>query len=185
PKPSSEFTPGNSRSIRLAAAAADFSQDGFLPEEVIDGKTEAENGWAVGGVAAVSHELVLALAEPLPLTDGGILRLSIEQNAPYAGHLLGSFRLQATSNPAAVARTKIPAAILALLEIPAALRTTEQSSELALWYRSNAAPEFADQRDELSRLQKEQTTMKPEGSVLVMRELQADKRRRTQLQYRG
>ncbi|MFM7866672.1 MAG: hypothetical protein ACKPHU_20880, partial [Planctomycetaceae bacterium] len=73
PKPSSEFTPGNSRSIRLAAAAADFSQDGFLPEEVIDGKTEAENGWAVGGVATVSHELVLALAEPLPLTDGGIL----------------------------------------------------------------------------------------------------------------
>ena len=185
PKPSSEFTPGHSRSIRLAAAAADFSQDGFLPEEVIDGKTEAENGWAVGGVATVSHELVLALAEPLPLTDGGILRLSIEQNAPYAGHLLGSFRLQATSNPAAVARTKIPAAILALLEIPAAQRTTKQSSELALWYRSNAAPEFADQRDELSRLQKEQTTMKPEGSVLVMRELQADKRRRTQLQYRG
>ena len=185
PKPSSEFTPGNSRTIRLAAAAADFSQDGFMPEEVLDGKTEAENGWAVGGVASVSHELVLAFAEPLPLTDGGILRLSIEQNAPYAGHLLGSFRLQATSNPVAVARTRIPAAILALLETPGTQRSSEQAAELALWYRSNAAPEFAVQRDELSRLQKEFAAMKPEGSVLVMRELQADKRRRTQLQFRG
>ena len=185
PRPSSEFTPGNSRVIRLSAAAADFSQDGFLPEEVLDGKTEAENGWAVGGVTNVSHELVLALAEPLPLSAGGILRLSIEQNAPYAGHLLGSFRVQATANPAAVLRSKVPANILALLEIPTEQRTAEQSAELSLWYRSNAAPEFAAERSELTQLQKELVVMKPEGSVLVMRELQADKRRRTQLQYRG
>ena len=79
PRPSVEVTPGNSRTIRLAAAAADFSQDGFLPEEVLDGKTEPENGWAVGGVTTVSHELVLALADALPLQDGGILRLTIEQ----------------------------------------------------------------------------------------------------------
>lgn len=185
PRPSVEVTPGNSRTIRLAAAAADFSQDGFLPEEVLDGKTEPENGWAVGGVTTVSHELVLALADALPLQDGGILRLTIEQNSPYAGHLLGKFQLHATANTAAVARTKVPASIITLLETPAPQRTAEQTAQLATWYRTNAAPELAAERSELTQLQKELVVMKPEGSVLVMRELPADKRRRTQLQYRG
>ncbi|MFM7056893.1 MAG: DUF1553 domain-containing protein, partial [Planctomycetota bacterium] len=185
PNPSAEFSPSNHRDIRFITAAADFSQAAFTPEEVLDGKAEPDNGWAVGGDAARSHALTLVPELPIPVSKGGTLRIVLEQNSPYAGHLLGHFQLSATPHPAAIERARVPATLLAALQQPADQRSAQDSAALADFFRRNAAPELAAARTELAALQKESDAMQPGASVLVMKELTPDRRRKTQLQYRG
>ncbi len=185
PNPSAEFSPSSHRDIRFIAAAADFSQAAFNPEEVLDGKTEPDNGWAVGGDASRPHFLTLVPDSPIPVSEGGTLRLVLEQNSPYAAHLLGRFQLSATPHPAAIDRARVPAALIAVLQQPADQRSAADSAALADFYRRNAAPELAATRTELAALQKEFDSMQPGASVLVMKELAPERRRKTQLQYRG
>ncbi|MEY3174669.1 MAG: hypothetical protein RLZZ436_2583 [Planctomycetota bacterium] len=185
PNPSAEFSPSNHREIRFIAAAADYSQPAFSPDEVLDGKTEPDNGWAVGGDAARSHALTLVPDTPISVRDGGTLRIILEQNAPYAAHLLARFQLSGTSNPAAIERARVPAALLAVIQQSADQRTAGDSAALADFYRRNIAPELADARTELANLQKEFDSMQPGASVLVMKELTPERRRRTFFQYRG
>ena len=185
PNPSAEFSPANYRDIRFIAAAADFQQPGFSPDEVLDGKTEPENGWAVGGKGNEPHSLTLVPDAPISVGDGGTLRITLEQNSPYASHLLGQFRLLATTNPAAIERARVPAGLLAVLQQPAAQRPAADSDALAEFYRREAAPELAAARTELAALQKEFDSTQPGASVLVMKELAPDKRRKTLFQFRG
>jgi hypothetical protein len=185
PNPSAEFSPSNYRDIRFIAAAADYSQPAFSPEEVLDGKTEPDNGWAVGGDAARSHALTLIPDTPIPVDMGGTLRIILEQNSPYASHLLGHFQLSATPHPAAIERARVPANLLAVLQQPADQRSPQDAAALADFYRRNAAPELAAARTELGTLQKEFDSMQPGASVLVLKELASERRRKTQLQFRG
>ena len=185
PNPSAEFSPANYRDIRFIAAAADFHQPGFSPDEVLDGKTEPDNGWAVGGRGNEPHALTLVPESPISVRDGGTLRITLEQNSPYAAHLLGQFRLLATPNPTAIDRARVPAQMLAVLLQPAAQRTPADATALADYYRREAAPELAADRTELAALQKEFDAMQPAASVLVMKELAQDKRRKTLFQFRG
>lgn len=185
PNPSAEFNPANYREIRFLTAAADFQQPGFTPEEVLDGKTEPENGWAVGGRGNEPHALTLVPESPISIRDGGMLRITLEQNSPYASHLLGHFRLLATANPAAIERARIPAGLLAVLQQPTSERPDADNAALADYFRREASQELAAARTELAALQKEFDSMQPGASVLVMKELPADKRRKTLFQFRG
>ncbi|MFM7037075.1 MAG: DUF1553 domain-containing protein [Planctomycetaceae bacterium] len=185
PNPSVEFNPGNQREIRFVAAAADYSQPAFNPEEVLDGRTEPDNGWAVGGDAGRSHNLTLIPDSPIPVREGGTLRLVLEQNSPYAAHLLGRFQLNGSAHPAAIERAQVPAGLLAVIQQPVEQRSSEDSAALADFFRRNAASELAAARSEIAALQKEFDSMQPGASVLVMKELTPDRRRKTLLQYRG
>jgi hypothetical protein len=185
PNPSAEFSPSNYRDVRFIAAVADFQQAGFSPDEVLDGKTEPENGWAVGGRGHEPHQLTLVPETPIPVRDGGSLRITLEQNSPYAAHLLGQFRLSGTHNAAAIERARVPNNLLVVLEQPAAQRTTADAAALADFHRREVAPELAAARSELAAIQKEFDTMQPGASVLVMKELTPDKRRKTLFQFRG
>jgi hypothetical protein len=116
---------------------------------------------------------------------GGTLRIILEQNSPYASHLLGHFQLSATPHPAAIERARVPANLLAVLQQPADQRSPQDAAALADFYRRNAAPELAAARTELGTLQKEFDSMQPAASVLVLKELASERRRKTQLQFRG
>ncbi len=185
PNPSDEYSPSNVRDIRFLTAIADFQQAGFDPEEILDGKTEPENGWAVGGGSGDSHALVLVPGDPIVANEAATLRLIIEQNSPYANHVLGSFRISTTNDEVAIERAHLPKTILAIIEKPVAERTPEETSKLSEHFRLNLAPELADARKELKSLTTELEGMKPEASVPVLRELAETSRRKTQLQFRG
>ncbi len=185
PNPSAEYSPSNIRDIRFRTAIASFQQDGFSAEEVLDGKSGAENGWAVGGRVTTSHSLILLPEEPLPATPGATLRIMIEQNAPYANHVLGRFRVGVTGHPAAIERAKVPADVLAIADMAVADRSAEQNKQLEDWYRRFSAPELDGVRSEAEKLKEELSKMKPDASVLVMKELQGDARRKTLFQFRG
>jgi hypothetical protein len=185
PNPSGEYAPSNVRDISFSAAYADYHQPGFAPDEVIDGKTEPENGWAVGGAIAGSHALVLVPSSPIVPSEQGTLRLIVEQNSPSVNHLLGKFRVSISGDDVAIERAGLPANVLALVEKPRDLRTEEEAGQLADYFRTNLAPELADARQEFQKLKAEQDGMKPEASVPVLREVSADARRTTRLQFRG
>lgn len=185
PNPSADYSPSSIRDLKLKAAVASFNQDGFSPDEVFDGKSGAENGWAVGGRVNTPQSLILIPAEPLPSTPGATLRIVIEQNAPYVNHVLGRFRISVTDHPAAIERAKVPGDILALADKLAAERTAEEAKQVSEWYRRFAAPELDSVRTEAEQLKDELSKLKPEASVLVMKELQGDARRKTLFQFRG
>ncbi len=185
PNPSADYTPSNVSEIKFLTAIADYQQSGFAPEEIFDGKTEGDNGWAVGGSITDSHALVLVPSSPIVTTEPAILRLIIEQNSPYPNHVLGNFRMSFSHDAMAIERARLPQSILAIVEQPAAARTSAEASQLADHFRHNLAPELADARQELKTLNTEQEGMKPDASLPVLRELASDSRRKTQLQFRG
>lgn len=185
PNPSAEYAASGISDVKFSAAVSDFQQDGFPASEVIDGKTETENGWAVGGRNGESHALTL-VPENLPdPARGGVLRLIIEQNSPYVNHLLGSFRIRVTDQGTAIERAGTASQILEIADMAEDQRTAEQQLKLAEYYRKQIAPELADVRNEIQALQKESQGMKPEAAVLVMKELKDGNRRKTLFQFRG
>jgi hypothetical protein len=185
PNPSDEYSPSNVRDLKFLTAIADYQQAGFDPEEILDGKTEPENGWAVGGGIADSHALVLVPSSPIVATGPATLRLIIEQNSPYENHVLGSFRISTSNDEVAIERSRLPPNILAIVQKPAADRIPDETSQLAEHFRLNLALELADARKELKTLSTELNGMKPDASVPVLRELAESSRRKTQLQFRG
>ena len=185
PNPSADYAPSNVRDIQFIAAIADYQQTNFAPEEVIDGKTEPENGWAVGGSTTESHSLVLVPGSPIVVTEAAILRLTVEQNSPYPNHVLGNFRVNSSDNDVAIERARLPESVLAVVEKPVADRTPEESLQLTDYFRLNLAPELADVRQELKTLKTELDGMKLEASLPIFREITGDGRRKTMLQYRG
>lgn len=185
PNPSDEYSPSNVRDIKFLTAIADYQQAGFNPEEILDGKTEPDNGWAVGGGLAVSHALVLVPSSPIVTTEPATLRLTIEQNSPYAHHILGNFRISTSSDEIAIERARLPQNILAIVEKSAAERASDETTQLADHFRLNLATELTDARNELKTLKAEFEGMKPEASVPVLRELAETSRRKTELQFRG
>lgn len=185
PNLSAEYSPSNIRDISFAAGLADFQQDGFAPNEVFDGKTEPENGWAVGGRIQESHRLTLVPSAPIEVKENTILRLIVEHNSPYANHLLGRFQVNTTDDASVIERAGLPQNIVAILDKAADQRSAEEQTQLAGWYRDNQAPELAADRKERDAKRQEYNTMKPDTSVPILRELASEKRRKTLFQFRG
>lgn len=183
PNPSADYSPSNIRNIRFRTAFADYSQPQFEPADVLSGKTGANDGWAIGGSLNVAHQLVFVPDKPVSISDAGTLRITIEQNSTHKNHLLGHFRLSTTTDDAAIRRSGVPAAMLAVLD-KAEKRTEEESASLAAYFRGNVAPELAVQRTDLTKAENTLADMKPATSVPVLREL-ATNRRKTHLQFRG
>lgn len=185
PSPSAEYSPSSIRTVTFADVAADWEQDGFPAAEILDGKTEADNGWAVGGQIDQSHQLILI---PQKLTDvpaDSTLRLVIEHQAPYDNHLLGQFRISGTDSASAIVRARVPAAMQQIIQTPDDQRTTDQQDQLADFYRRSAAPELKQEQQQLQAAQQELNGLKPGTSVPIMTELAADNSRKTFFQYRG
>ncbi len=185
PSPSAEYSPSSIRPLTFADVAADWEQDGFPASEVLDGKTEADNGWAVGGQVDQPHQLILVPQQVQDVPADSILRLVIEHQAPYENHVLGQFRISGTDSASAIARARVPAAMQQVIQTPHDQRTDDQQGQLADFYRRSAAAELKQERQQLQAAQQELNGIKPGTSVPVMEELAAENSRRTFFQYRG
>ncbi|MEO2012763.1 MAG: DUF1553 domain-containing protein [Fuerstiella sp.] len=184
PNPSADYSPSNVRDITFRTAFADFHQPNFEPTDVLTGKTGNNDGWAIGGATTVPHQLLLIPNRPVVVDVPSTLRVTIEQNSPHKNHLLGYFRLSATSDDIAIQRSRLPQTLLATLDLPAAERSEEADAGLAAYYREYVAVELKTRRVELAASQKQLAGMKPATSVPVLREM-VDNRRETHLQFRG
>lgn len=90
--------PDEKKKFELTTAAADFTQAGFNPKQVLDGNKTNQKGWAVSPSGGIVHWAVLGRAEPLQLTKPSVLTIVIHQNHNAADHRLGHFRISATQS---------------------------------------------------------------------------------------
>lgn len=184
PEASSELALSNVRSVSIAEAHADHSQEGFAASNVLDGKEPNKTGWAIAPHPGKEHSLTLALGKPIEPESGSVLEVRIEQLSQHANHTLGRFRILATSDSRAVERARIPAATRAILSIPKDQRTAEQSQTLTGYYLT-IAPELKPARDLLAKTKLQLEKLRPYTTVPIMKELAPEKRRVTRIQLRG
>lgn len=134
--------------VALAEAQADYAQPGYAPAGAID--TEGKSGWAVGGVpAGQPHALRFSTVEDLGSAQG--LRLQFILNQSFGGqHLLGRFRISATTDPRA--RQALPDAVRAALQTPEVYRKAPEKQAVLAYYGRQADVEtqtLVGQRDAL------------------------------------
>lgn len=184
PNPSSEFSVGGARGIKLAAAYADFSQSGFDAANVLDGPKPNDKGWSVGTQLGRPHSLTLVPASPVEVPAGSTLTLKIEQLSKQANHTLGHFRIAATSDAGVTQYARTPSPILAILKTGTDARTAANRAALTKYYLS-IAPALKPQRDRLAAVKKQLAGIKPYATAPIMRELAEGKRRKTHIQLRG
>jgi hypothetical protein len=190
------------REIVFSSAASTFIQPDFELEGVFGDtaaarkkkdKKEVQRGWAIGGATGKPHELLLAAAQPVALSAGSKLVVSIEMNSQFGGHNLGNFRLSTTDSPRAAeiidvlasAQASLATSISggdgwALERASAAART----QFLQAYFLREKSPELKPEREKLAALQKQFEAIKPD-TVPILRELPAGKGRKTQLHIRG
>jgi len=141
--------PAAATPVDLASATADFNQAGFDVADSITGKPNG--GWAVAPELGKTHVATYRLKSPILPTGNGQLVFTLDHNTTFARHIIGHFRLLVTAAEKPDDNTKVPAAVLATLKVPADQRTKSDADALAAFYRS-IAPELAKTRDELASL---------------------------------
>jgi Protein of unknown function (DUF1553)/Protein of unknown function (DUF1549) len=168
--------------VALKNASADFSQDGWPVAKVIADKTDPNTGWAVFPRIGQPHVAVFETAGDVGFADGTVLTFTFEHNSKFPQHVLGHFRLSATSeaDPPPAPSATLPSNIAAILDLPRERRSDAQKSELASHYRS-IAPELQGVRNRIRDLQ-EKIDRYPK-TTLVMQELPEP--RETHLHIRG
>ena len=185
PKADAAYALSATRGVKFAAAYADYSQASFGPESVINNPDTKTKGWAVGGQTEKQHQLTLIPAKPLKLADGETLSVTIEQVSQHEKHTLTAFRLSTTADAGITEFARTPAEQLATLRTATEKRSDGQKNSLTQFYLGNVAPALAKQRQQLAKLEKQLADLKPATSVPVMRDLPADKHRKTQIHLRG
>ena len=181
PAPSSEFSPSGLVSVALSQAAADHSQPDFPVEAAIKSDQLEKTGWAVGPKTAEPHQAIFVAAQPLAVGKTTLLTFTLDQKFSMPAHTLGSFRMSVTSDKNVLDRIKVPAEILAIVDLPASQRTPEQTARLAAHYRS-ISPLLKPLREEIAGLEKSKPPM---PTVAIMEELPPDKRRDNYVMLKG
>jgi hypothetical protein len=124
---------------------------------VMDGDARgADWGWAILDEAGRTNHAVMELKSDLRLAEGESLSVELRQNHSNPGHLLGRFRLLATTAPRPVQADGmgLPRNVRDLLAVAAVDRNDPQKAELAAYYRT-IAPELQPVRERLATLQKQ------------------------------
>ncbi len=120
--------PGPPRAIALRNPSADFDQTGWTVRHAIDG--DPKTAWGIFPQVGRDHEAVFELAEPLG--DGGEVQLTFTLEQLHGGgHLIGRFRLSATTAAPPVRAARLPDPVTAALAVPAVRRTAAQWDMLA------------------------------------------------------
>lgn len=90
--------PDAKKRITLTKGQADFSQSGFDPAQVYDGKTGDQRGWAVSPQGGIVHWATFQTAEPIDMEGAAQLTITIHQNHSAAEHRLARFRISVTTD---------------------------------------------------------------------------------------
>jgi mono/diheme cytochrome c family protein len=116
------FDPGAAQPVKLkfTRATADFDQQGWTSTMAIDGN--AATGWGIHPAVGVSHHAVFEMADAIAIKPGARLTLTLKQLSGKS-HLIGSFKLSVTDEPA------VRAAAMPTLAQEALMLTAEKRSE--------------------------------------------------------
>ena len=123
------FDPGAAQPVKLkfTRATADFDQQGWTSTMAIDGN--AATGWGIHPAVGLSHHAVFEMADAISIKPGARLTLTLKQLSGKS-HLIGSFKLSVTDEPA-VRAAAMPTLAQEALMLPAEKRSEPQRLALA------------------------------------------------------
>ena len=163
--------------VEWKSATAQHSQEKHPVKHAIDGKDDT--GWAVAPKFGQPNESVFATKEPLTSDGPTTLKVALVQKSPHEKHLLGRFRISATTSAEPPSANPIPPALVTLVQKPVETRSPEETKQLADYFRT-IAPELAAQRDQYAKL--EAAIPKPPTAPVLV---ELDKPRVTRVHIRG
>ncbi|MCA9132231.1 MAG: DUF1553 domain-containing protein, partial [Planctomycetales bacterium] len=171
------------RELSFVAAYAPYAQSGFPASAVID--DDAASGWAVSGRVGDSHLLTLIPEQPIEVDEASVLQLELEHRSSHRHHLLGSFRIEASTSDAVAEWAMLDSAHMAIHRQPEEQRTKQAQAQLLAFYSSQVAEETRALRKERTELSQRLKALAPQTSVPIMRQLEASARRDSFVQIRG
>lgn len=121
--------PKQQQRVKLRRAIADFSQDGFGPDQAIDGQLKDQRGWAVSPQGGVVHWAVFETEQPIDVAADHLLTVTLHQFHNAADHRLARFRISVTTDDGELS-LGLPEEFAALKSIPADQRSLEQLAPL-------------------------------------------------------
>jgi hypothetical protein len=174
---------GTGTPVKIRSVTADFSQDGFPVESLID--ADAKTGWAISPETGKSHYAVLELEQPIESGESPIqLAVTLEFQSEFGQHAIGRLRLSYTTAESVRTPDKLPRDIRRILAKSPEDRSDEQRDKLRRHFRSEVSDELRAvaaqvkaQEEELKKVQEAVPT------AMVMEEL--PKPRETFIMVRG
>jgi mono/diheme cytochrome c family protein len=115
--------------VKIAGGKASFSQSSFAIEQVFDGKTNDQGGWAISPAGATTHWATLKFAEPISVDGEVRLIVKLHQYHDAAEHRLARFRISATSRAGEIG-LDLPESFIAALSVPKEKRSDEMQKPL-------------------------------------------------------
>lgn len=177
---------GYARPIEFSSALASYEQTGasagnpygkWAVAAAIDKDAKGQNwGWAVMEKAGSAQSAIFVLKTDSSETPQNVslkdakLVITLEQNHGNPAHTLGRFRLSATDSSSATVSLKNPSpAIELILATPEKNWSAGQREQILTHYRS-IAPELAQTRADLEKLQKEKAELEKRITTTLVTE---------------
>ena len=126
--------PKEFKKVALHKPVADFSQEGFAPAQAIDGNPRDQRGWAISPATGIVHWATFEAKEPIGSEKGTILKFVIHQNHNAEQHILGRFRIAATTDPESPGLS-LPESLKVITSVAADQRSEEDKKLLADYFR--------------------------------------------------
>lgn len=130
--------PKEKKRIAISAGKADFSQVGFAPEQVFDGQTRNQKGWAVNPRGGSVHWATFQFKSPVELEEETLLTFTIHQFHNAADHRLAHFRISVTTDEGEL-QLGLPEAFATLASTPETNRTDEHLNDLLTFLEKSDA----------------------------------------------
>ena len=124
------------KEIKLNAASATYSQNGFSPEAVLD--DNPETAWAFWPDTSKPYTLIVQCAEPAMVAGDTKLELTFEFQSGHKQHILGRFRISATTGNQPAGRKALPDDIAAIVKKTD--RSKDEAGKLRDYVSKNLAP---------------------------------------------
>ena len=143
---SAEADPDDGIEVPLSEAVADYVEDGFSVEKIINGNPDRnDKAWAVGGQERRPHWARIKLEEPLSFDEkGGKVYISVICRYSNGDFPLGKFRIY-FSDAEDPLNLGLPDSIAAILSKAPSVREPEERAALYTWFKYQQ-PDYLSKR---------------------------------------
>ncbi len=124
--------PKELKKVALQNAKAPFLQGGFNIALTADGNAGNQNAWAIANAGGVIHWATWETKEPVGTAEGTTFKFVIHQNHSAKQHMLGRFRISATTKKSP--GLSLPESLRAISLAEEKLRTEDQKKALLTWF---------------------------------------------------
>lgn len=161
--------------VGIARVTASHEQQGQPAAAVLD--EDKRSGWAVDGhIQRGDQALLLSLASPQQLAEGGVLEITLHFNSRFPGHQLDSFRIGLSDAPAsAMPWATLPAPLKAVVLRPAELRSPGEQAALAGHFLAYT-PALEPQRVALAKAEADLTALRGSMETTLVTEARPEPR---------